>query len=91
MKTIVAICDKIPGSVVQNIAGHTFKIMRQYMIDAGIFSTVDQAWKAATSRVPADTTCLLLYERNSSARADSTCLQFYRAGSQTCKKSARDL
>ena len=43
VKTIVAICDKIPGSVVQNIAGHTFKIMRQYMIDAGIFSTVDQA------------------------------------------------
>ena len=41
-KSLASICDNIPGSIVQNIAGHTFKIMREYMIKAGIFQNDQQ-------------------------------------------------
>ena len=36
-KSLAQICDNIPGGIVQNIAGHTFKIMREYMRNAGVF------------------------------------------------------
>ena len=36
-KSLAHICDNIPGEIVQNIAGHTFKIMREYMRNAGVF------------------------------------------------------
>ena len=36
-KSLAHICDNIPGGIVQNIAGHTFKIMREYMRNAGVF------------------------------------------------------
>ena len=36
-KSLAEICDNIPGKIVQNISGHTFKIMRDYMVKAGIF------------------------------------------------------
>jgi hypothetical protein len=39
------ICDSIPGAIVQNISGHTDKIMMEYMINAGVFKS-----KAAQER-----------------------------------------
>ena len=37
ISSLAAICDNIPSPIVQNIRGHTFKIIREYMVKAGVF------------------------------------------------------